>query len=72
MDNIRSLSKNSSVIVISHRLENVVCADKIYYMKSGKITESGSHEELMRLDKGYASLYSTQRSLEKGYTEVLA
>ena len=72
MENIRSLSKNSSVIVISHRLENVVSADKIYYMKNGEITESGSHEELMRLDKGYASLYSTQRSLEKGYTEVLA
>lgn len=72
MNNIKTLSGNRSVIVISHRLANVVPADNIYYMEDGEIKESGAHDELMAANKGYARLYNTQKTLERGYTEAIA
>lgn len=70
MKNIRELSKTKNVIVISHRLENIVPADNIYFMKSGRAAESGTHDELMKKDGGYARLYKTQKALENGCREV--
>ena len=71
MENIRELSKTKSVIVISHRLANVVPADLIYYMEAGHLVESGTHAALMAQSGGYARLYTTQKNLEEGYAEVL-
>ena len=71
MENIRELSKTKSVIVISHRLANVVPADLIYYMETGRLIESGTHAALMAQSGGYARLYATQKNLEEGYAEVL-
>ena len=67
MDNIRTLAKEKTVIVISHRLENVVHADRIYFMDAGEVKECGTHQELMTLDGGYKKLYSMQKMLEEGY-----
>ena len=67
MDNIKSMSREKSVIVISHRLANVVPADNIYYMEDGEVREYGSHSELMFKNGDYAKLYVTQKSLEDGY-----
>lgn len=67
MKNIKELSKSKNVIMISHRLENVVNADKIYYLEDNEIKESGTHEELIKNNKGYAKLYNLQKALEKGY-----
>ncbi len=72
MKNVKALSGTRSVIVISHRLANVVPADNIYYMEDGEVKESGSHEELMSENGGYARLYNTQKTLEQGYTEAIA
>ena len=69
--NIKTLSKEKCVIVISHRLANVVPADCIYYMENGELKESGSHAELMEKNGGYAQLYMTQKKLEEGYAEVI-
>jgi ABC-type transport system involved in cytochrome bd biosynthesis fused ATPase/permease subunit len=71
MSNIKALSRHKSVIVISHRLANVVPSDLIYYMESGELMESGTHEELMTRNGGYAKLYKTQKNLEEGYMETL-
>ncbi len=71
MANIKALSATKSVIVISHRLANVVPSDLIYYMEAGEIKEKGTHAELIERDGGYAKLYNMQKSLEEGYTEVL-
>ena len=70
MANIKELSKTKAVIVISHRLANVVPSDLIYYMESGELVESGTHDELMEKGGGYAKLYTTQKNLEEGYAEV--
>ena len=65
MANIKKLSKTRAVIVISHRLANVVPADCIYYMECGEIKETGTHDELMRQGSGYAALFTAQKNLEE-------
>ena len=72
MNNIKELSKEKSVIVISHRLANVIAADTIYYIEDGEVKEYGTHNDLMNMHEGYAELYTTQKKLEEGYTEVIA
>lgn len=67
MRNIKALSKNKSVIVISHRLANVVPADNIYFMENGEVKESGAHTVLMSDKHGYEKLFTTQKQLEEGY-----
>ena len=69
---IRQLAAHRSVILISHRLANVIDADRIYYMESGRVAESGTHRELMARQGGYAQLYHAQKQLEEGYREVTA
>ena len=69
MANIKELSKRKSVIVISHRLANVVPSDNIYYMESGELKEQGAHAELMKLGGGYATLFTAQKELEMGYVQ---
>ena len=70
MKNVQDMSRHKSVIVISHRLANVVPADNIYYMEDGKVKESGSHAELTAQNGGYAKLYVTQKALEEGYKSI--
>lgn len=69
MTNIQELSKERAVIVISHRLANVIPADQIFYMESGAVKETGTHWELMKRNGGYAKLFTTQKHLEEGYGE---
>lgn len=65
MANIKELSKTKAVIVISHRLANVVPSDRIYFMEAGEVKECGTHEELMKAAGGYAALYTAQKTLEE-------
>jgi ATP-binding cassette subfamily B protein len=53
-------SKNKTSIFISHRLSSTRFCDRIIYIENGEITESGTHEELLKAEKGYAHLYETQ------------
>ncbi len=62
---IHNMAKIKTVILISHRLENVVGSDKILLLDKGKIEESGTHSELMSLNKKYKLMYSIQAELEK-------
>lgn len=59
---IEALERDRAMVVIAHRLSTVRNADRIYVMENGKITEVGSHEELMPAGGTYADLYSTQGS----------
>lgn len=68
MEVIKELTKKKTVILISHRLANVVDADRIYMLQEGQVIQSGSHKELMLQDGGYRELFSFQSNLEK-YTK---
>ena len=61
---IKSLVGKKTIILISHRLGNVVDCDKIYLMQEGEIKESGTHEELINLKSEYFKLFNTQKDLE--------
>ena len=58
------LAKTKTVLLISHRLANVVKSDKIYFLKDGEIKESGKHDELMSQNGAYRHLYESQMALE--------
>lgn len=63
-DSINKLAKEKTVIVISHRLANVVNADKIYVMDKGELIEEGTHEELMKRNNKYFEMIKSQEELE--------
>lgn len=64
MEVLIKLARTKTVILISHRLANVVMADKIYVMSEGRIAETGRHETLAAKDGLYARLWKTQSELE--------
>ncbi len=65
MNVIEKLAKTKTIILISHRLANVVGADGIYMLKDGCVIQSGTHEELMQSKGEYSTLYQYQRELEQ-------
>lgn len=64
MKEIKTLAKEKTVILISHRLANVTDADRIYVIDGGNITESGTHSVLLSKNGDYARLWNAQQSLE--------
>ncbi len=70
MEQIYHLAKTKTVILISHRLANVVQADHIYVMKNGSIAEQGAHDSLLEQQGIYYELYHSQKQLEQYGKEV--
>ena len=64
MAQIHALAKSKTVILISHRLANVVKADNIYVLHKGNIVERGSHKELLAAEGVYAKLWKAQQEME--------
>ena len=64
MNVIHEMAQTRTILLISHRLANVTDSDMIYMLKDGAIAESGTHEELMKLDGSYRHLYESQMALE--------
>ncbi len=62
---IANLAANKTVITIAHKLSSVIAADRIVFIKDGKIAEIGSHQELMDLNGFYKKMYEVE-SLEVG------
>jgi ATP-binding cassette subfamily B protein len=56
----RELSRGRTAIIISHRFSTVRMADRIFVVAGGRITESGTHDELLRAAGQYARLFETQ------------
>lgn len=53
--------KEHTAIIIAHRLSTIRFADKIMFVRDGKIVESGSHEQLMKLQCEYYRFYMAQQ-----------
>ncbi len=64
MDVIKKLSAHKTVIVISHRLANVINSDNIYMLTDGLIVENGTHKKLLSNKKAYSQLFYAQQDLE--------
>lgn len=64
MKSVIELSKSKLVILISHRLANVVNSNNIFVFENGKIIESGTHKNLMENDGLYSRLYNQQMAFE--------
>ena len=69
-ESIEKISKDKTVIIISHRLLNVKNADTIYMLENGVIAESGNHNELMLKGGVYKNLVDHQNDLENIYSEL--
>ena len=64
MQAIHSLAGKKTIILISHRLANVVHSDCIYAMSNGRVIEQGTHAQLLAKQGAYSRLYLAQRQLE--------
>lgn len=64
LEQIKELAKHKGVLMISHRLANVVSSDKIFVLEKGQLKEEGTHEELLAMHGTYSMLWETQQSLE--------
>lgn len=64
MEVIQELAKTKTILLISHRLANVVESDRIYMLEHGTVVQSGTHEELMAEGGAYEKLYRYQSELE--------
>ena len=59
---VMNLTKNKTTLVIAHRLSTIIRADKIIVLNQGKITDIGTHKELLQNSMIYKNLYSKQLS----------
>ena len=58
-----TLTKGKTSFIVAHRLSTVRAADCILVMKDGNIVEHGKHEELLKQNGFYASLWNAQFSI---------
>lgn len=64
LDIIKKLSKEKTIIFITHRIKNLKIADYIYFIKDRSISEEGSYEDLIYAEKDFYKLYTQQQKLE--------
>lgn len=60
LSNLNEISKNSTTIIISHRISTVKDSDEIIFLEDGEIVERGTHNELLELKELYYELYQKQ------------
>ena len=61
-ESLIKVTKGKTVLYISHRLSSAVLSDRIIVLDGGKISEEGSHEELMKMDGIYSKMFTLQAS----------
>ena len=65
LENIKELVKNKTCIIISNRISDIKDANNIIVLDGGKITEQGTHSELLKNNKLYTKFYNQQSSKEE-------
>ena len=68
---IEEMRKDKTIIMIAHRLANVVNADNIFVIENGNIVEKGTHKYLLEVGGTYSRLWKTQAELEQYGKEAL-
>ncbi|WP_202753107.1 peptidase domain-containing ABC transporter [Bathymodiolus thermophilus thioautotrophic gill symbiont] len=61
LNHLPEIRKNRTIISVAHRLNTIKDADTIIFIDNGKITEQGTHQELIDKEGGYAKLYRLQQ-----------
>lgn len=69
LNNLKGFMENRTSIIVSHRISTVKNADKIVVLKDGEIAESGTHDELVKLNGIYAEL-NFKQMLEEELKEL--
>ena len=65
LNNLSRFTRNSTNIIISHRISTVKNSDEIIFLEDGAIAERGTHEDLLKLEGLYYELYQKQLLEEK-------
>ena len=62
LKNLKSLAKDKTVLIISHRFSTIQWADMIYVLENGKVVEQGNHEQLMLKQGKYFKMFENSRA----------
>lgn len=63
-DNMASIAKGRTVVIVAHRLSTLRLADRLFVLDGGRLIETGNHAKLMQLGGRYASMYKAHQVLE--------
>ncbi|WP_085876281.1 ABC transporter ATP-binding protein [Peptoniphilus vaginalis] len=64
-ESLNKLTKNKTVIIISHRMKSIENVDQIIVMRDGKIEDFGRHEELLERSKTYKKMIESSKKSEE-------
>ena len=66
---LKERSRDTTTIIISHRIVTLSQADLILVMEDGRVTQQGTHDQLIRQDGLYARIFNIQTALEAEFSE---
>ncbi|MBR6185681.1 MAG: ABC transporter ATP-binding protein, partial [Clostridia bacterium] len=64
---LKRRGKDTTTIIISHRIVTLAQADLILVMEDGRITQQGTHEQLIHEDGLYSKIFNIQSALEEEF-----